>query len=509
MNSILGVRKVFVFKKILLFYFITFQSLYATTCHQGRYCVTPAPPAPRVGIMGKDNQNYDLFIPKPEQILTVGDLLEIALYNNPATHKAWTDALVSYFGWGISRSILYPTIAATETLQASDISVGVSATGVGATVVSNVATDNVNAVAANTGTNQISGGFAPGANQSLTSDLLISYLVFDFGGRCASIAAARQAWYSSYWLYNQSTQTVLLNVLQSYYQYASTKALIIAQLSNLKNAQTTYNSANAQFQAGVKTHVDVLLAKSALVNSELGLVQLEGELKVNLGTLDRTLGISPSTPLKVQEFPFDIPTQEQALVLNDLMETALCCRPDLASTDALYSEKKANYVATVSNSLPTLTANGVVQYTKFLNSQASAFSGHAVLGTLQLNVPIFTGYSHTNQIRQANQEVNSAFYAVEDMEMQVLLDVVTAYHNFNTSLETVKYSKEYLKSTEESYNAISEGYKQGTSNILDLLAAQSSLASARAQFVQARTNWSVALANLAYATGTLSVSGVP
>jgi outer membrane protein TolC len=46
-------------------------------------------------------------------------------------------------------------------------------------------------------------------------------------------------------------------------------------------------------------------------------------------------------------------------------------------------------------------------------------------------------------------------------------------------------------------------YKAGVGSIIDLLTAQSALADARAQEVQARSLWFLAMAQLAHATGAL------
>ena len=50
-------------------------------------------------------------------------------------------------------------------------------------------------------------------------------------------------------------------------------------------------------------------------------------------------------------------------------------------------------------------------------------------------------------------------------------------------------------------------YRSGVGSVLDLLAAQSALASARAQQVEARLAWSVSLAQLAHDAGVLDPRG--
>jgi outer membrane protein TolC len=70
----------------------------------------------------------------------------------------------------------------------------------------------------------------------------------------------------------------------------------------------------------------------------------------------------------------------------------------------------------------------------------------------------------------------------------------------------VRTSEDLLKSATESYQVALGRYKAGVGSILDLLSAQSALEGARAQRVQANSDWFVSLAALARDTGTLNVS---
>ncbi|MGH8729208.1 MAG: TolC family protein, partial [Burkholderiales bacterium] len=51
-------------------------------------------------------------------------------------------------------------------------------------------------------------------------------------------------------------------------------------------------------------------------------------------------------------------------------------------------------------------------------------------------------------------------------------------------------------------------YKAGVGTLLDLLTAQSDLATARVQFIQSQLDWYTGLARLAYSRGALSVDPI-
>jgi outer membrane protein TolC len=71
----------------------------------------------------------------------------------------------------------------------------------------------------------------------------------------------------------------------------------------------------------------------------------------------------------------------------------------------------------------------------------------------------------------------------------------------------VRSADDLLNSAEQSNDAALARYKAGVGGIIDLLTAQSALAAARAQQVQARWIWQTALAQLAHDAGALDVHG--
>jgi outer membrane protein len=71
----------------------------------------------------------------------------------------------------------------------------------------------------------------------------------------------------------------------------------------------------------------------------------------------------------------------------------------------------------------------------------------------------------------------------------------------------VRTSEDLLASARQSSEAALARYKAGVGSILDLLTAQTALAGARAQRVDARLAWSVSLAQLAHDAGVLDPKG--
>jgi outer membrane protein len=79
--------------------------------------------------------------------------------------------------------------------------------------------------------------------------------------------------------------------------------------------------------------------------------------------------------------------------------------------------------------------------------------------------------------------------------------VWTAYSNLNTAFRQQRAAVALLEAANQSYSAALESYKYGLRNLLDVTAAQRSLAKARSADVFARTQVLTSLADLAFTTG--------
>lgn len=430
--------------------------------------------------------------------LSVEQLIDLGLRNNPRTRISWEAAKVAAYDWKVAQSTLYPTIDFQETLILNKQTFGAQADA--AIIDSSGINGNNPNINNNTNANT-SAGTNVNSEQLLISDLMFSYLLFDAGGRNANIESFRQAMIEANWLNNQVLQDVILDVVTSYYRLISDKALYEAKLQDLKDAKTNLDAANVLQKAGIKTRVDVLRASSDYVNTELQLAQIKGNIETSRGRLATAIGIPANTIFEVADLPKNLKYNKIDQSLDTLVQIATENRPDLAAAQAEYLSKKSDIITAVSAGLPKLNVTGDIQHFHFIHNPT--LDGMNYTGRVILDVPIFQGFFHLNRTRRARALAEEALAAIENTQQNIFQDVVTSYYAHTTAVETVRYSDEYLKYAQESYDAILSTYKEGVSTILDLLAVQGTLSTARSTRITARTQWAISLAALAHATGTL------
>ena len=423
----------------------------------------PAPPPAAAPVIPED-------LLQPGATVTLARIVEIALENNPLTRASYLQALSAAAQLGSKRAPYYPSL---------DLSV----TG--------------------TRTNLLSSNpAASGQFDVWGPSVSLTYLLLDMGGRSANADDARAGLLAADWSHNATVQNVILGVETTYVSYLDAKAQLEAARVSTKEAQTALDAANVRHDAGVATIAEVLQAKTALSQAQLVLQTIEGQVLALRGSLATAMGLPANTPYDVGILPTEVPLERGTDEVEKLIARARTQRPDLAAARALVDKADAHVRAVRSEGLPILSLSATADRTYFkpavFESPRDSWSATALL-----TIPIFTGFANTYNVRQAREDAAVARAEADTLDQEVVLQVWTSYYGYRTATQLVRTSRDLLASAEQSERVALGRYREGVGTILDLLTAQAALANARAQEIQARAGWFVALAHLAHDTGTI------
>src|SRR4051794_37816704 len=133
--------------------------------------------------------------------LTLAEIVELGLRNNPATREAWANAQSAAAVYGSERGAWLPQVDA-----------------------------DVSAARLKTAASQ---GRTAVEQSVLSPSVTLNYLLFDFGGRSGRIEGARQRLLSAGFTHNASIQDVVLQIQVAYFQYLASRALLEAQRTTL------------------------------------------------------------------------------------------------------------------------------------------------------------------------------------------------------------------------------------------------------------------------------------
>jgi outer membrane protein len=406
---------------------------------------------------------------------SLSELIDLAEAHNPATRAAWEGARSQAAALGISRSELYPTLAAAAISQTESVQAFFGDRFHGQTV----------------------------QNFQLALDL--NYTVFDFGARSGRIDAARARLLSANFAFNDTHRTVINHVEQAYYRLLNSIGQEDSAQASLANAKAVEQSAQERLTNGLATLPDVLEARSATAQAEYDLQSVLGAEEIARGDLATAVGTSASVTIWVQ--PLDqLPTPDSVNeTVEETISRAFAQRPDLMqqaseirTANARLKEARAAYYPTlgvnVSPAIPSLY--GIQQ--PFHWSHTADLTGSL---SFNLNWTLFDGGARKSRTAQAQADIRVAEAQTNLKKNQIADEVWAAYSNLNTAFRQHRAAVALLAAANQSYSAALESYRYGLRNLLDVTAAQRSLAQARSADVFARTKVLTAVADLAFATG--------
>jgi len=321
-------------------------------------------PEPAVTVVPKLPISTDLV--SRIQRLTLTDVVDLALQNNPATRASWFQSRAAADVLGSARGRFFPTVDASATASRTKSPATLS---------------------------------RPSGYQTQYGPAVsLSYLLFDFGGRGGAVERARQNLFAADFNHNATLQNVVLQAEAAYFSYMATLALLNAQRAAIAEAQTNLNAAEQRNKVGLATIADVLQAKTAYSQERLNLETIEGNLQAARGSLASALGLPANLPFDLQPLPAAIPVGTVAQSVDSVINEALRNRPDLAAARAQAAAAYAQVRVARSAEFPALTRGGNAGRTF---SRPPVFAGPSYGANLGLSLPIFNGFSRQYDVAAA------------------------------------------------------------------------------------------------------------
>ena len=409
--------------------------------------------------------------PSTVSALTVAGAVDIAMRNAPELRSAWLHARAAAAKFGASKAGYYPRL-----------DVGATGSYTHQTALAGRFTSELGTV----------GPYAR-----------LSWLLLDFGQRSAneraelaSVLAANQA-------HAAAIQDHLLSVVDAYYRLVSAEALVRSVESDIRSARTSLDAAKARLVAGRADVGDVLQAETALSRARIAHRGAAGQVDVLRGTLAERMGLAPSTRIRVVPLRDDLDVDSTTRDAGHVLESALRSRPDLLAARASAAAAWQRAQAAGHRGAPTLTLDASASRSYYFPAEGTAY-GDNWGATLTFNVPVFAGYADSYEQQRAEWEALAAEADARTLERRIALEVWTAYHQLEMSADQVKEVRSLLDTTEQWDDRARQRYEAGVGTILDLMAAQSALASARSRYIEARADWLLAMVRLTHDTGELA-----
>lgn len=415
------------------------------------------------------NEDEDILL---KRRLTLLDVLELALKNNPQVKQAWLNVDTSNYSHNMQLSTLLPTITGSLSYSKNK--------------------------------NKYEDIPPASKSESLTPSINMSYLLFNFGGRTADILNFKYKLNAVKFETNLFIQDFIYRVINAYYNLFSSLANERAATETENSSYEAFKSAALRYDIGLAPLTDKLQAETSYNQTRLVREKAENTVKIRKAELNYLLNLSPLTELDL-ELPFmDIRKDEFEANVVDLITKAVQNRPDLKAYLETKKAKKAELYKNAISWLPSVSLNASYGVNNDLENKRIPDESNYNIG-ISASMQFFTGGYVFNNIARSKAELKIVNQQIKDLEKDIELDVWTAYQDFITAKRTFITSEILVRSATETEKTMLGRYKNGKSSILDLLDAQSNLASARYELISAQHNWFISRANLLRAIGEMSL----
>jgi outer membrane protein len=405
----------------------------------------------------------------------LAELVDLAEAHNPATRVDWERARAEAGALGVTRSELFPTLASAAVLH----------------------TARQQAFLGNR--------FYGQETQDVQVEMDLNYTVFDFGARSGRINEAKAQLLAANFAFNDTHRQVVYQVQQSYYRLLNSMGQENAARASLSNAQAVQQAAEERLAHGLATLPDLLEARSATAQAEYDLQAIIGAEQIARGDLATAVGAFATSVIRVQSLD-QIPTPEAiGDTVDQAINRALEQRPDLIQQVAETRSAEAGVKQAKAAYYPALTLTAIPSVPSLYGLQSPYPWAHTaeLVGELSFNLrwTVFDGGLRKNRLAEGRAGVRGAEAQANLKRNQITDEVWTAYSNLTTAFRQHQAALVLLQASTQSYNAALESYNNGVRNLLDVTAAQRTLAQARSADVSARTQILTSLADLAFTTG--------
>lgn len=297
--------------------------------------------------------------------------------------------------------------------------------------------------------------------------------------------------------YEEALQTAKLTAISDYYTLIMYRNLVDVAQQSVRDYDGHVTNVQAQYNVGLVASSDVLAARTNLADAQTTLITRQNSADVAETDLNIVIGYPVSTSIETADkemryLPYNV-TLEQAKAYALLHRATLVkSAMDVKSAEESVKQAKAGY-------LPTVSLTAGKNYASDDNYRGTSNNGWSVGAKASLD--IWDGGSTRNTIKVREAQLESAKEANLAAVDGVLHDVQSAYLNLRAAEQTISSTKVAVEEGQESFRIASLRYRAGVGSNLDVLDAETSLTTARNNYVQALYNYNIYVATLEQAVG--------
>ncbi|WLH44921.1 TolC family protein [Pseudomonas beijingensis] len=396
--------------------------------------------------------------------LSLQETIERILCNDPKTRSAWAHAKAQAAQIGINRSSYFPKATS---------SIGMST---GRTV---------------TDYEQRSELSSEGNQRQISNRLHFSWVLFDFGQREAELRRSMQLLVAANANQDAVLQKSFASAAKLYYGALAAQRSLIISSKVTSFAVENLDAAEARYNSGAAALSDLLQAKAAYSQASLNQIRDTGALRNATGMLALRMGLSPETPFELEGDLTLLPDTRFIKTIDELFQQAQQDHPALVAVRARIKVTEAKLDESRAAGKPTLSLTADISHVRI--DQPQVLNGDKrdrdrAIG-LQLNIPLFDGFSRRYQIRSDLARLEASKEELLEEELRLSLELWENYQTLGSELQRLNHTKKLITQSQQFLEVVQGRYRSGVGSMIELLSALNTYAGAEDQHINALNTW--------------------
>ena len=332
--------------------------------------------------------------------------------------------------------------------------------------------------------------------------------------------------------YQLAQQDLILRVSEAYFDVLLAQKNLSLAKDKYDADLTQFDTANAAFELGLASQVDVQEAKSNLDLSKADIISAENQLDITFETLANISGMQvtvlkneglkalladvalPSEAFQIHNILREVEVQNLSVKvattqLNQATEEVAVKRsghlPSISFqaqyTDQEYSEFQAGSTFTDSEMRSESRPFSIYAGSTFTDSETTRYG-------INVTMPLFSGGSVNSEVTAAKKQTLSAQEALRDAKQSATLEARTLIRSIEQGHKLIAALREAVKSNNAFVKSAQEGFKVGMRSMLEVLTAISNQTSAQRDLTEAIHNQVLNRLRLEATLGVLDVDDI-
>lgn len=267
-------------------------------------------------------------------------------------------------------------------------------------------------------------------------------------------------------------------------------------LESYHNAMENYLDIERKYNQGLIAEYDLIRADVTVKNTEPDVFQAENALALAKWQLKALMAVDLDLNIECQgeltDYETDMYTDYVSSDTN-LVENSSLVQMDIQTEQLQETLKMQKY-----EYIPTLSLTTNYQWTSMNDNfkfKDYVWNPYSVVG-VTLAVPIFSGGSKYNNIRQTRITINQIKLQREDTERNLELAVKQYRDNMATNIKQLEAARKAVDQSERGYLIAQKRYDTGAGTLLEVNDAKLAMTQAKLNFNQAIYDYMVAKADL-------------